>query len=69
MGKLRGAFERAAKGLPSPSLTLRCVTCGRFVGFRTALAVTQINRAGWQTIAPGPYDSRCAAKVPRIRAG
>ena len=63
------AWERATYGLPSPFLRLRCVTCGRFLGFRAALAVTQINRAGWEAIAPGPYDSRCAAKVPRIRKG
>lgn len=52
------------------SLKLRCVTCGRFLGARTALLVVQIDRSsGWQTYAPGPYDARCAAKVPRFVGG
>lgn len=51
-------------------MKLRCVTCGRFLGANTALLVIQTNaNTGWQTYAPGPYDSRCAAKVPKVIGG
>lgn len=46
-------------------LHLRCESCGRFLGAKTALFVKQWHPGHHRYyIAPGVYDARCAAKVP-----
>lgn len=46
-------------------LQLRCTSCGRFLGAKTALFVTQWHQRNQRYYrAPGVYDARCAKKIP-----